>query len=51
MMVFCNSNLKDESELKTSGALPDGFTVKYIGEPGSQTEQLRYVLEVRITIL
>lgn len=42
-MIYCNFELKDEQTLKTSQALPEGFTVKYIGEPGSQTEKLTYV--------
>lgn len=42
-MFYCNFDLKDEQILKTSGALPEGFTVKYIGEPGAQTEKLTYV--------
>ncbi|KAF7800043.1 hypothetical protein EIP86_011286 [Pleurotus ostreatoroseus] len=39
MMQYCNFNLKDEKTLKGSQALPEGFTVKYIGEPGAPTEK------------
>lgn len=42
-MNYCNFDLKDEQTLKTSGALPEGFTVKYVGESGAQTENLTYV--------
>ena len=43
MMQYCNFNLKDEKTLKGSQALPEGFTVKYIGEPGAPTEKFTCV--------
>ena len=42
-MMYYNYALKDEQTLKDSQALPEGFTVKYIGEPGSPIEKLTYV--------
>ncbi|KAJ3553230.1 hypothetical protein NM688_g3723 [Phlebia brevispora] len=40
MMMYCNFALKDEQTLKDSQAPPEGFTVKYAGEPGAPTEKL-----------